>query len=330
MKKSVFLCQKPENITRVFGTEGSVQLSADEKVYTKAEVISDPDAFRNTEFIFSTWGMEAFCEEEIKALFPSLRAVFYAAGSVQHFARPFLNVGVEVFSAWRANAIPVAEYTLAQILLANKGFYASSGAYKAGGFSGAAGIFRQYRGNYGATVGIIGAGMIGKKVAELLKPFSLKLLVYDAFLSAEQIAALGGEKVTLEELFERCEVISNHLADNAQTKGMLGYELFSEMKPNATFINTGRGAQVREDELVRILKEREDIVALLDVTYPEPVRAGHPFYELTNCILTPHIAGSSGDEVRRMGEYAVQAYRDFVNSVPNDGRVTLEMLKTMA
>lgn len=103
-----------------------------ETVYPKAAVLDAPERFADTAYIFSTWGMPAFTEREIETCFPKLRAVFYAAGTVQAFARPFLARGVQVFSAWAANAVPVAEYTAAQIVLANKGFYQNQRLYGRG------------------------------------------------------------------------------------------------------------------------------------------------------------------------------------------------------
>ena len=102
------------------------------------------------------------------------------------------------------------------------------------------------------------------------------------------------------------------------------------MPKYSTFINTGRGAQVCENELCKVLYSREDITALLDVTDPEPPLEDHPFYHLKNCFLTPHIAGSAGNEVRRMGEYMLEEYRNFIQNKPCKYEVTLEMLKTMA
>ena len=96
------------------------------ETFTREDILNAPTRFQNTEFIFSTWVMPAFTEEEIRKYLPSLKAVFYAAGSVQKFARPFLSCGVRIFSAWAANAVPVAEYTVAQIILANKGFFLTS------------------------------------------------------------------------------------------------------------------------------------------------------------------------------------------------------------
>lgn len=138
------------------------------------------------------------------------------------------------------------------------------------------------------------------------------------------------EKCSLEELFERSFVVSNHLANNEQTKGMLQYNMFHHMRENAVFINTGRGAQVVEDDLVRILRERPDLTALLDVTDPEPPVAGHPFYTLPNCLLTPHIAGSAGDEVGRMGEYMLAECKAYLGGEGCRYEVTEGMLATMA
>ena len=305
--KAMFLCEKTDKIFRVFTDETVRELQKltdiEKKVYIKEEVLRDPALFSDIAFIFSTWGMPEFTEDEIKLCFPSLKCVFYGAGTVQSFARPFLNCGVKVFSAWAANAVPVAEFTVAQIILANKGYFLTNRLYHTEGRKSAGATFKKCNGNYGETVGIIGAGMIGKRVIGMLKQYNLKVIVFDPFLSDEKADELGVEKCELHEVFERAFVVSNHLANNAQTKGMLRYDHFRRMRENAVFINTGRGALVVEDDLVRALAERPDLTALLDVTYPEPPVENHPFYTLPNCLLTPHIAGSAGDEVARMGEY---------------------------
>ena len=102
------------------------------------------------------------------------------------------------------------------------------------------------------------------------------------------------------------------------------------MRENAVFINTGRGAQVVEDDLVKILEERKDLIAILDVTDPEPCPENHPFYKLENCILTPHIAGSFGNEVRRMSEYMTDEFERYLNNEQCLFEVTKKMLETMA
>ena len=332
--KSILLSEKPQKLTAVYSEATLQELEARaglcREQFSRADVISRPDRFADTEYIFSTWGMPAFEEDEISRYFPSLRAVFYAAGSVQAFARPFLCRGIKVFSAWAANAVPVAEYTVAQIILANKGFFSSSRIAKSGDRRAASACFSQYKGNYGARVGIIGAGMIGSLVAEMLKAYRLEVLVFDPFLSADRAKALGVKLCSLEELFSTCSVVSNHLANNEQTRGMLNGVLFSSMRPYATFLNTGRGAQVVEDDLVDVLTARPDLTAVLDVTYPEPPAEGHAFYSLPNCVLTPHIAGSSGDEVHRMAEYMKDEFDRLIAGEACRYEVDLKMLETMA
>lgn len=332
--KALFLCETTDKIFRVYDTETVRSLKAlveiEEKVYTKADVLADPNMFSDVEYIFSTWGMPQFTEEEIKNNFPSLKCVFYGAGTVQAFARPFIDCGVKIFSAWAANAVPVAEMTVAQIILANKGYFLTSRIYRNEGNNSARAAFDACRGNYGETVGIIGAGMIGRLVIQMLKSYNLNVLVFDPYFSLEKAKEFGVEKCDLPTLFERSFTVSNHLANNEQTRGMLNYDLFRRMRKNAVFINTGRGAQVVEEDLVRILEEREDLTALLDVTEPEPPIDGHPFYTLSNCLLTPHIAGSAGDEVSRMGKYMLAEFKSYLNGEACSYEVTLDMLKTMA
>ena len=332
--KSIFLGD--DRVFRIYYGETleSLKKEADLEpvLYTKEDVLKNPAPFADTENIFTTWGMPAFSREEIRTVFPSLKAVYYGAGSVQYFARPFLEENVRVHSAWGANAVPVAEYTTAQILLANKGFFQSCRICSEGlserkraesYMSGACG-------NYGACVGIIGVGMIGKLVIRALKPYHLTVLVYDKFLTDEKAKELGVQKVPLTELFERCDTISNHVANLPETVGMLRYEHFSHMKKNATFINTGRGAQVVEADLIRALREEPCRTAVLDVTDPEPPTADSPLYGCPNVFLTPHIAGSLGDEVRRMGAYMLDEYRRGESGGAYLYEVTPKMLETMA
>ena len=332
--KAIILCEAPQHYRTVYAPVVKDRLMSltdcDGELYRKADVLADPAKFADTEYIFSTWGMPSFTEAEIKTYLPTLKAVFYGAGSVQGFARPFLHSGVKVFSAWAANAVPVAEYTVAQIILAGKDFFVQSRLLGQEDRPAAVARHGGHFGNYRKKVGLIGCGMIGSLVAEMLKVFDLEVLVFDPFLSAEKAERLGVKQASLDEIFSTCSVVSNHLANNKDTKKMLRYEHFSLMLPYATFLNTGRGAQVVEDDLVQILTERSDLTAVLDVTEPEPSPAGHPFYSLPNCFMTPHVAGSLGGEVVRMAEYMVDEYEALVNGQPVKYEVTLKMLETMA
>lgn len=330
-KKAVLFSESEKNLNRVYSEEVRKKLA--EKL--DLSVICGKDALLHFPekdkicYLFSTWGMPAFTEAEIYT-FPALECVFYAAGSVQGFARTFLTCGVRVFSAWAANAVPVAEYAAAQIILANKGFFGSSVRFKAGDYDAARAHHTAFRGNYGQKVGLLGAGMIGKLVIEKLRAYRLDVCVFDPFLPDETAQALKVRKVSLPEIFRECGVVSNHLANNAQTVGMLDYSLFSLMPENGVFLNTGRGAQVVEEDLCRALREKPGRFAVLDVTTTEPPEPGHPFYQLDNVLLTPHIAGSSGDETHRMAEYMLDEFLRLEAQEPLHYEVTEAMLKTMA
>lgn len=334
--KAIFLSDKENHLKLVYTGRQVQDLTFEAglfpQFFKKQDILDDPAYFADVETVFSTWGMTPFTKEEIAKCFPSLKTIFYAAGSVQHFARPFLESGVRIFSAAAANAVPVIEYAVSQIILANKGFFQSSAVIRdnksrADAFK----IFKTFPGNYGCTVGILGAGMIGKGViAALRQNYNLKVKVFDPFYPDEAADKAGVVKCDLKEIFKSCQTISNHLANNAQTQGLLTYEHFSLMGDNTTFINTGRGAQVVEDDLIRALKEKPTRWAILDVTMPEPPVDGHPFYSMPNVILTPHIAGSSGDEVHRMSQLMVDEFRRIKRGEASKYEVTLEMLATMA
>lgn len=330
LERAIFLCENPAAIPNAFDKECIAKLkglvSLSDTVYTSADLTGLTDV----SYVFSTWGMPDLTEEQIAEYLPKLKAVFYAAGSVQRFARPFINRGVAVHSAWAANGVPVAEVAYSEIILANKGFFQCPRIFKEQGKANAAAYHKTFPGNYSASVGILGAGMIGSMVAQKLRANDLKVLVFDPFASDEKLAKLGAVRATLNEVFENCQTVSCHLANNAQTKGMLTYEQFSRMPENATFINTGRGAQLVEADLVRALQECPSRTAILDVTFPEPPEEGHPFYTMPNVFLTPHLAGSAENEVARMGEYMRQECERTLAGEETKWRVTEKMLETMA
>ncbi len=302
----------------------------DEEVYAKADVLASPLKFADTEIIFSTWGMLVFTEDEIGEYLPNLKCIFYGAGTVQEFARPFLNRGVKVFSAWAANAVPVAEMTVAQIVLANKGFFTQTRLMAEKRIKDANNLKVNCVGNYGQRVGLIGCGMIGSLVAKMLKSYALDVYAYDPFMPEEKAKSLDVTPISLDEIFASCTVVSNHLADNEATKKMLRYGHFSSMPSHGTFINTARGAQVVEDDLIRALTERTDLTAVLDVTDKEPPELSSSLYTLPNCFLTPHIAGSQDREVVRMAEYMAAEFEKYLHGESCSYEVTPKMLETMA
>lgn len=296
----------------------------------KENLIKEPSTFIDCEYIFSTWYMPEFLEEEVKILFPNLKAIFYAAGTVKYFAEPFLKNGVRIFTAASANGIPVAEFAASQIVLANKGYFQAQKAYRwpiwHRGFNKSRLVSERKYGNYRAKIGLLGCGAIGSKVVELVKPYKLDVYVYDPYLTVERANTIGVKKVSLEAIFKICDVVSNHLPDIPETKEIINYQLLLSMKSTASFINTGRGAQVDEKALNKVLKKNKDMCALLDVTSHEPLYPWSPLYWRKNVFLTPHIAGSLSEEYGRMVEYMVKAYSDLLNGIANPCETSLDVI----
>lgn len=332
--KAILLCDNPSQLEdKTFGGGRLEKVKKEFDVFEKTVTSKSLSKYKNelsqAEILFSTWGMPHLTKEQIKEYFPNLKCVFYAAGSVQDFAQEFLDCGVRVFSAWGANAVPVAEYVFAQITLASKGFFKS--ARKTSWTRATAYLnFSSMPGNFDINVGLVGAGMIGSMVAEKLKALDVNVYVFDPFLSDERAEKLGVTKTDLHTLFETCDIISNHLANNDQTKGMLDRECFDRMKTKGVFINTGRGAQVVEKDLVRAMRKEKGRLALLDVTMPEPPKFFSPLNFTKNIILTPHMAGSSGNEIWRMADYMIEQAVNFKNGEEVKWEVKKEMLATMA
>ncbi|MCU6796234.1 hydroxyacid dehydrogenase [Paenibacillus sp. WQ 127069] len=333
-KKAIFLAEQGNTmINRVF--DGNVRDRLNQQVELQPVWIHPGNAklhmeeLAGVEIAFSTWGLPLFTVDELQVYLPNLKVLFYAAGSVQRFAREYMSRNCAVVSTWAANAVPVAEYTAAQIVLANKGYFQTVLHCKRNHVE-AKQVAQLYPGNYAARVGILGAGMIGKKVIELLKPYNIQIDVFDPYLSDTAAADLGVRKTDLLDIFTNCDVISNHLANLPATVGMLNKQHFDKMQPHATFINTGRGAQLIEEDLIQALRDEPTRTAVLDVTHPEPVSRDSALLTLDNVILTPHIAGSMGNEVARMGHYAAGECERYLSGVPLQYQVTLSMLETMA
>ncbi|MDR0495680.1 MAG: hypothetical protein LBG95_08670 [Treponema sp.] len=299
--------------------------------YKQEDLALHAAEWKDVEYLFSTWGMPELGEEQLKEFFPALKAIFYAAGSVQAFARPFLKRGVRVFTANEALSIPVIEFAAAQIYLANKGFFQAARLYHEASWEEAKKFSGGVPGNEGIAIGIIGAGRIGRGLIERLRGSRLAINVFDPFLNGDDAEKMRVKKVeTLDELFSASFIISNHLANNEQTRGMLQYRHFTLMHDYGVFINTGRGAQVDEEGLVRAFTEKPTRTALLDVTWPEPVQPGHAFYGMKNIIISPHIAGAINNECVWLGEYIVEEFRRLGAGEALRSEVTEKMLLTMA
>ncbi len=330
--KAIYLTDNKEKWSAVYSLNIKNKIAElvdiEDKCYTSNDI--QTTNFSDVDFIFSTWGMPVLSDTIIQENFKELKAVFYSAGSVQPFARQLINNGVRVFSAWKANAVPVIEYCYSQIILAGKGFYQVSLKTKSN-YKEASELFNNYKGNYNINVGFIGYGTISSGIISRLKrDCNYNIFVYDKFLTNEKAREIGIEKKSLNYIFEKCDIISNHLANKPELRNIINGELLSSLKPFSTFINTGRGAQVDEQALISVLENDNSITAVLDVTFPEPPSAGSKLYSLPNVFLTPHIAGSAGYEVMRMSEYMYDDFKRYLNNEKVEYEVTADMLERMA
>ena len=295
----------------------------------QSNLADNADFLADCEIAFSTWGMPKFTKEEIARYMPKLKAVFYAAGTVQYFARPFLDSGVKVFSAFAANAVPVAEYTFAQITLAAKGYFQAAKYYRFLPVRSLA-FANASTGNFGCKVGLVGLGAIGCMVAEKLKDLDVEVYACDPFVPEEKAKALGVTLVDMETLFSECDIISNHLANKPELENIFNGNLFRKMKKRSTFINTGRGAQVAEYQLALSLWLHPSRTFVADVLKKEFFPYINPLFWCPNAILTPHIAGSTGKEPQRMAYYMMEEMESFLAGRPTKYEVTPEALERMA
>lgn len=281
------------------------------------------------EILITSWGAPGITVDILDRM-PKLRAIVHAAGTVKGFvARETWGRDILVSTAASANAEPVAEFSLAMILLAGKNVPWISRDY----VHRQAPIDREAEysdiGNFGTTVGIIGASRIGSRVIELLRPYDLEVLVHDPYLAKDRARDLGVRAVTLLELAERSDIVSIHAPSIPETDRMVSAEFLAALRPGATLINTARAALVDQDALLEHLSAGR-IYAILDVTEPEVLPAGHPLYTLPNVFLTPHLAGSAGNELFRLGRSAVAEVARVVAGEPLAYPVSLAELDRSA
>ena len=256
--------------------------------------------------IFSTWGMVPMTREQIRRL-PHLKALFYAAGATQPFRGPFEENGVIVCSASSENAVPVAEFVLAQILLAGAGYFHSTPKNADTWHAQRCNSFKNH-GNYKQRITILGDGAVSGRLQGLLKPHDLDVTVISSFPEKRT--------VSLEEGFSSSNIVVNlfpSLEDNAY---ILNASLFEQMPENAVFINAGRGLQVNEPDLIQTMKTRPDLTALLDVQCEEPPEDGSELYTLPNIRLSAHIAGAKGRELARLSDCMIEEFLRFEKGEP--------------
>ncbi|GIE28561.1 glycerate dehydrogenase [Actinoplanes italicus] len=281
-------------------------------------------ALAGVEILISGWGAPRI-DRDVLAAAPRLRAVVHAAGTVKRLVdEAVFERGIVVTSAAQANALPVAEFTMAALTFGAKAAFTRARRYAGGGWPPAAGP-----GLLGSTVGIVGASRIGRLVLERLRDLDVTVLLADPHVTASQARALGAELRDLDTLCERSDLLSLHAPALPETRHLLDTRRLSLLPDGAVVVNTARGSLIDTAALVAECATGR-IAALLDVTDPEPLPAGHPLFALDNVFITPHLAGAEGREVRRLGEFATAEIARLLRGDPLHGRIHLDHLAWIA
>lgn len=327
------LVMAPSTFEVQFGPQHLDQLRAAVQLHEPAVVAGfeqAPHFLAAAEVLLTSWGCPPITHEVLDAA-PRLRAIVHAAGSVRSLVPADIHErGVEVTTAAHLNAVPVAEYTLAAIIFAGKRALPLAELGRANPAGWADSFTAQNLSNLGRTIGIVGFSRIGQEVmARLPMLDTAAVLVADPFADPAEVAAAGGTLVPLEEVLRRSEILSLNAPLLPSTAGMIGAAELALMPDGATIVNTARGGLIDHDALTRECRAGR-LDAILDVTDPEPLPAGHPLLELPNVTITPHLAGSLGNETMRLADFAVDAVVAHAAGRPLPGALTLEASEVSA
>jgi phosphoglycerate dehydrogenase-like enzyme len=283
------------------------------------------------EVLIGSWGCAPLDAASLDRL-PALRLLAYAAGTVKAVVTDELWArGVAVSSAAAANAVPVAEFTFAAIVMIAKDVLRVRDAYRAnrgeGWVSGVgpAGPL----GTHGLKVGVIGASKIGRLVLERLRTLDVEVGLRDPYLDPEEVDELGATPMGLDELCSWSDIVTVHAPELPATRHLIDAERLALMRDGAWLINTARGSIVDTAALEAECASGR-LSCFIDTPDPEPLPPTSPLWDLPNAVLTPHIAGSMGNEVARMGRLAVDEVERFMAGQPLCHEVRAEDLDLLA
>jgi phosphoglycerate dehydrogenase-like enzyme len=230
--------------------------------------------------------------------------------------------GIPVINAPGRNAEAVADMTVALMVMVGRNILPGVEAMREGRWyeGGMRWCYVTFQGNELAhkVVGLVGLGAIGELVAHRLSGFDVDLLAYDPYVAPEDMAALGIESVTLDDLLRRSDYVSLHAPLNDETRGMIGAREFSQMKPTAYFINTARASLTDEKALIDLLDNKCIAGAALDVFHKEPVPADYPLLHLPHVVATPHLGGATHDVIDHQSRIAVLGLLSLLDGDPKN------------
>lgn len=308
-----------------------VALNLSNSNYT-SEKVADEVKGKGYEGLVTGWGTPILTESVLENA-DQLKVIAHSAGSVkamltQIFEKYIRPRNICVFSANHAIAYNVAESTIGYMIMTSRRWLDQALATRDGKWHDRN---ISSNGQYlrGSIVGVISASKVGREVIKLLKPFDLKILVYDPYLSDWEAGRLEVEKVSLEELFSRSDFVTVHAPSIPETWGLIGEKQLKLLKDGSILVNTSRGKVIDPNAL---LKEAQTgrILVTLDVTEPEPLPAEHPLRKLPNVIITPHISGAGFYGYFKIGALTLQALEDFFAGRTPQGAIRYEEYARLA
>ena len=294
------------------GTRAEPQLRAlgDVAIYTERGANDEAELIRRVRDADVALSLRAYSRFTKRVLdeCPSLRMIsIWGTGTDNVDLDACRERGIAVANTPGVNANSVAEHTLALMLAVTRQIPSMDRGVRAGQWPRA--LLVQLEGK---TLGVIGLGAIGRRVATLASAFGMRVLASTWGPDDGRAASAGARHVAMETLLRESDIVSVHLRLSAETSGILDRERIALMKPTAFLVNTARGALVDRDALVAALRDGRIAGAGLDVFHEEPIRADDPLLSLPNVVLTPHNAGTTAEVIDTGLERAVENVARFV------------------
>jgi phosphoglycerate dehydrogenase-like enzyme len=286
--------------------------------------------YPDVDIILASWGTPQLDKELLNAM-PSLKMVAYAAGTIKKIVSDeFWAKDIKITAAAAANAIAVAEYTVSAMVFLAKNVRHAAEQYVDENKDTYLRLRDNLVGFNGLKIGLVGASYVGREVIRLLRSYNVNVAVYDPYLTEKEATKLGVVKMELNQMMSWSDVVSVHAPKLPETQNLIGREQFDLMKDGSFFINTARGTIVDYSALAEITPQK-NIEVVIDVTDPdEPLPSDDSLRKLDNVFITPHIAGSRGNEQQLMGTLAIDEIKRFVAEQPLQYQIHQEDLPHIA
>jgi D-3-phosphoglycerate dehydrogenase len=271
------------------------------------------ERLRGASVVINVRAYSVFTERVVAAL-PELRLVSILGTGTDNFDLPACSRhGVVVTNTPGASTVSVAELTLALLLSVARHVALTDRKVREGVW------FHQHGFELrGKILGVIGLGLIGQEVARLGRAFGMRVIAWSFHSDPARAAALGAEMVELEELMRQADVVSVHVRNSPQARGLIGRRELGLMKPSAVLINTARAAIVDQHALLGALREGRIAGAGLDVFAEEPLPPDNPWVKLDNVVLTPHVGWVTHEASARLATAPVDNILNYMAGRPTN------------